>query len=113
MNIPKQYKVGGVDIDVEFVERLGGGQLGACILASGKVKIAEKFMYDGKLYEISDANKESTFYHELTRSILDTMAEVELSGNEKFVSTFSSLLTEAMKSAGVVYNNHDEHRHND
>lgn len=105
MNIPKQYKVGGVSVDVELVERLGSGKLGECMLASGKVKIAENFMCDNEQYEQSEASKENTFYHELTHSILDTMAEFELSGNEKFVSTFSSLLTEAMRSAGVVYNN--------
>lgn len=105
MNIPKQYKVGGVSVDVELVERFGSGKLGECMLASGKVKIAENFMCDNEQYEQSEASKENTFYHELTHSILDTMAEFELSGNEKFVSTFSSLLTEAMRSAGVVYNN--------
>lgn len=105
MNIPKQYKVGGVTIDVEHVERLGGGKLGECLLATGKVKIAEKFMCDNEQYDQSEGSKENTFYHELTHSILDTMAEFDLSQNEKFVSTFSSLLTEAMRSAGASYNN--------
>lgn len=105
MNIPKQYKVGGVSVDVELVERLSGGKLGECLLALGKVKIAENFMCDNGQYKQSEASRENTFYHELTHSILDTMAEFELSGNEKFVSTFSSLLTEAMRSAGAVYNN--------
>lgn len=105
MNIPKHYTVGGVSIDVELVDRLGGGKLGECLLASGKVKIAENFMSDNEQYQQSESNKENTFYHELTHSILDTMAKFELSGNEKFVSTFSSLLTEAMRSAGVTYNN--------
>lgn len=105
MNIPKQYKVGGVTIDVEHVERLGGSKLGTCLLPAGKVKIAEKFMCDDEQYEQTESNKENTFYHELTHSILDTMAEFDLSQNEKFVSTFSSLLTEAMRSAGVSYNN--------
>lgn len=75
------------------------------MLASGKVKIAENFMSDNEQYVQSDGSKENTFYHELTHSILDTMAEFELSGNEKFVSTFSSLLAEVMRSAGVTYNN--------
>lgn len=105
MNIPKQYKVGGVSVDVELVDRLGGGKLGECMLASGKVRIAENFMSDNEQYQQSEDSKENTFYHELTHSILDTIAEFELSGNEKFVSTFSSLLTEAMRSAGVTYNN--------
>lgn len=104
MNIPKQYKVGGVKIDVEHVDRLGNGRLGTCLLASGKVKIAQNFMCDNEQYEQSEDSQENTFYHELTHSILDTMAEFNLSQNEKFVSTFSSLLTEAMRSAGVSYN---------
>jgi len=105
MNIPKHYTGGGVSVDVEIVDRLGSGKLGECQLAVGKVTIAKNFMSDNEQYQQSDSNKENTFYHELTHSILDTMAEFELSGNEKFVSTFSSLLTEAMKSAGVTYSN--------
>lgn len=104
MNIPKQYKVGGVNIQVEPVERLGSGKLGECQLASGKIKIADNFMYDNEQFEQSEDNKVNTFYHELTHSILDTMGEFELSQNEKFVSTFSSLLTEAMRSAGCNFN---------
>lgn len=105
MDIPKQYKVGGVRVDVELVERLGGGKLGECMLASGKVKIAENYMSDNEQYVQSEESKENTFYHELTHSVLDTMAEFSLSQNEKFVSTFSSLLTEAMRSSGVRYEN--------
>lgn len=105
MDIPKQYKVGGVRVDVELVERLGGGKLGECMLASGKVKIAENYMSDNEQYVQSEGSKENTFYHELIHSILDTMAEFSLSQNERFVSTFSSLLTEAMRSAGVRYDN--------
>ena len=40
----------------------------------------------------------NTFLHELTHTILDTMGEKELSSNEKFVSTFSSFLTEAIRT---------------
>ena len=47
--------------------------------------------------------KVNTFFHELTHAILDTMGEVELSGNEKFVCCFSSFLTEAINS--FKYNN--------
>lgn len=66
MNIPKHYTVGGVSVDVELVDRLGGGKLGECLLASGKVKIAENFMNDNEQYQQSESNKENTFYHELT-----------------------------------------------
>jgi len=46
-----------------------------------------------------------TFWHEVVHGILDNMGESELSGNEKFVCTFSSLLNEVMQSAECEIHN--------
>lgn len=94
--IPSKYNVGGQEMKVSLVDRCEDNKLGTCCVAGGRIEIANIFNKDRKCCE---SGKVNTFYHELTHSILDTMGEDELSGNEKFVSTFSSFLTEAMKNA--------------
>jgi hypothetical protein len=41
---------------------------------------------------------ENTFWHEITHCILNDMGEDELNGNEKFVTMFSNLLHQAIKT---------------
>jgi len=97
--IPKKYHVGGQEMYVCNVERCDGNKLGTCLVAAGRIEVAEIFNKDDKQ---SDGCKTNTFYHELTHSILDTMGENELSENEKFVCCFSGFLTEAMKDARFI-----------
>ena len=94
--IPKSYKVGGQIIEVRNVERCDSNNVGTAFLAGGYIEIADRC---NKSDTQSNSCKVNTFYHELTHTILDTMGESELSGNEKFVSSFSSFLTEAMEKA--------------
>jgi hypothetical protein len=94
--IPKAFKVGGQPIDVKFVERCDNNWLGCCRVAKGCIEIADKYDRDEK---VSEGGKLNTFYHELTHAILYTMGETDLNNNEKFVCTFSSLLTEALTTA--------------
>lgn len=93
---PKSYKVGGQLIEVREVERCDDNNVGTSFLAGGYIEIANKCNKDDTQ---SESCKVNTFYHELTHTILDTMGESELSGNEKFVSAFSSFLTEALEKA--------------
>lgn len=92
--IPKSYKVGGQEIEVRSVERCDNNTVGTSFLAGGYIELACKC---NKCDNIPERMKVNTFYHELTHSILDTMGESELSANEKFVSSFSSFLCEAME----------------
>ncbi len=94
--IPSEYHVGGQLIEVRRVERCDNNTVGTSFLAGGYIEIADKC---NKADTQSESCKVNTFYHELTHTILDTMGESELSGNEKFVSAFSSFLTEAMEKA--------------
>ena len=94
--IPSNYTVGGQLIEVRRVERCDNNTVGTSFLAGGYIEIADKC---NKADTQSESCKVNTFYHELTHTILDTMGESELSGNEKFVSAFSSFLTEAMEKA--------------
>lgn len=93
--IPNKFTVGGQDINVKQVDFCENGDLGNIILGQGEIRIAN-FITRG--VEQSDTSKLNTFYHELTHSILKTMGEYELNNNERFVCSFSSLLTEAVRS---------------
>lgn len=99
VKIPSTFKVGGTRIDVRLVDRCDDNVFGSCFLGAGYIEIADLVNKNDKQ---SADSKVNTFYHELTHSILDTMGESELSGNEKFVSCFSSFLTEAMEKAVFV-----------
>ena len=95
-SIPKSVHVGGQMIEVRSVERCKDNELGTCCVAQGFIEIASKYNRDNLVVPSVQFN---TFLHELTHAILDTMGENELSANEKFVSTFSSFLAEAITSS--------------
>lgn len=93
-NIPKRFNVGGQTININIKDRLESDKLGECCVAEARIDIAKTFNGREQAYP----SQLNTFYHELTHCILDTMGENELSGNEKFVSCFSSFLCEAMNT---------------
>lgn len=88
MIIPNTIKIGGQDISVVNKERLDNDILGEICIAEGILKIADNFNNRKQC----QSSKITTFIHEVVHGVLDTMGEFDLSGNEKFVSTFSSLL---------------------
>ena len=88
MIIPNTIKIGGQDISVINEERLDNDILGEICIAEGVLKIADNF----KNSKQCQSSKITTFIHEVVHGILDTIGEFELSGNEKFVCAFSSLL---------------------
>ena len=47
---------------------------------------------------ISKSKIEQTFFHELVHAILDELGELDLSKNERFVDSFSTLLHQAISS---------------
>lgn len=93
MKIPNKIRIGGQDINVCIKDRLVNEKLGIICLASGELDIAETF-YD---YKQCESSKVNTFIHEVIHGVLDTMGEKELSSNEKFVSTFASLLIDVIE----------------
>ena len=93
MIIPDKIRIGGQDISVVNKERLDDNQLGTICVAEGVLRIADNF---NNLRQC-ESSKISTFVHEIVHGILDTMGESELSGNEKFVCTFSSLLIDSIE----------------
>ena len=88
MIIPNTIKIGGQDINVMFEEHLDNNCLGTMSIGEGVLKIANNFNNRKQC----QSSKITTFIHEIVHGILDTMGESELSGNERFVCAFSSLL---------------------
>lgn len=95
---PKQIKVGGQEIAINDVDRIGDGILGECAIHRGTIEIAR---FIERNDEPTESSKRNTFFHELTHAILGTMKH-ELNNDEQFVSTFSSFLTEAMADAKFI-----------
>ena len=103
MKIPSKIRIGGQDIEVCVVERIEDEKLGQICLAEGKMLIADNFSTKKQ----SDTSKANTFVHEVVHGILDIMYENELSGNEKFVSTFSSFMVDVVEEIIKTNNTKD------
>ena len=101
MIIPNTIKIGGQDISVINEERLDNDILGEICIAEGVLKIADNF----KNSKQCQSSKITTFIHEVVHGILDTMGEFNLSENEKFVCTFSSLLIDPIEDIVKANNN--------
>ena len=93
MIMPNKIRIGGQDIKVETLGRLDNNNLGNICVAEGVLQIADNF--DNR--KQCEASKINTFIHEVVHGVLDTMGESELSKNEKFVCTFSSLLVDTIE----------------
>ena len=93
MIIPDKIRIGGQEISVVNEERLDDNKLGTICVAEGVLRIADNF----NNLKQCESSKINTFIHEIVHGILDTMGESELSGNEKFVCTFSSLLIDSIE----------------
>ena len=94
MNIPKKFRVGGVDYSVKQVEHCGTNDDFGLWRPQGIIEIATQ----AGGYEVSESQKKQTFLHELTHAILFAMGKEELNDDESFVNTFSSFLAEAINT---------------
>lgn len=101
MIIPNTIKIGGQDINVMFEEHLDNNCLGTMSIGEGVLKIANNFNNRKQC----QSSKITTFIHEIVHGILDTMGESELSGNERFVCAFSSLLVNPIEDIVKANNN--------
>ena len=101
MIIPDKIRIGGQEISVVKEERLDDNKLGTICVAEGVLRIADNF----NNLQQCESSKISTFIHEIVHGILDTMGETELSGNERFVCAFSSLLVNPIEDIVKANNN--------
>ena len=93
MIIPDKIRIGGQDVNIIKEDRLDDNKLGTICVAEGVLRIADNF----NNLKQCESSKFATFIHEIVHGILDTMGEFELSENEKFVCTFSSLLIDPIE----------------
>ena len=102
MKIPSKIRIGGQDLNISIKDRLADEKLGTICLATGELEIAENF-YN---YKQCESSKINTFIHEVVHGVLNTMGENKLSSDEKFVSTFASLLVDVIEE--IVKANKEE-----
>ena len=102
MVIPDKIRIGGQEISIVNEERLDDNKLGTICVAEGVLRIADNF----NNLKQCESSKINTFIHEIVHGILDTMGEFELSGNEKFVCAFSSLLIDSIEEIVKTNNEH-------
>ena len=93
MKIPSKIRIGGQDIVICLVDHIAEEKLGQICMAEGKMLIAKNFSTRRQ----SESSKINTFIHEVVHGVLDIMGEIELSNNEKFVSTFSSFMVDVIE----------------
>ena len=93
MKIPSKIRIGGQDVEIRIVDHIEDEKLGQICMAEGKLLIADNF----STRKQSESSKANTFIHEVVHGMLDTMGENDLSGNEKFVSTFSSFMVDVVE----------------
>lgn len=93
MKLPQTIQIGGQELTTIMCNELGG-KLGRCCIYNGYIKIATNV--DGSTQ--SGSSMFNTYIHECVHAILDTMGRDDLSGDERFVSTFAGFATEGIVS---------------
>ncbi len=96
MKIPKEFKLAGKKIKVEFVDDLKNEEdaIGAAVYRRNIIRIQTP----SETTPIPKESVEQTFFHELVHFILHEIGEDELRDNERFVTSFSGLLHQAIKT---------------
>lgn len=95
MKIPKELYIAGQKITIEVDNTLSyDNELAAACNSENRIKVCEEFKGD----ILPDDMIEQSLWHEITHQVLYKMNEFELSGNERFVQSFSLLLHQAIKT---------------
>ena len=94
MKIPKKFKLGGMEITVEYDPELLAREdaQGAAVYRKNKIIIQPSVESQKR----SKKQLEHVFLHELVHYILDTMGEHELRTNERHVDLFATFLHQAL-----------------
>ena len=100
MKIKSEFLINGQTVKVIFDDEKmhKEGALGLCYSDQNKIYLSRTTIDDGKKIKLPADKIQSVYIHEVVHYILHTMGEVELSANEKFVETFSSLLHQFLNS---------------
>lgn len=90
LKIPNQIQIGGTTFDIEFIDRTGGNNMGRTNYASTHITIAKNVDMD----VASESSMQGTFFHEIVHAILEELGEYDLSSDERFVQSFSTILNQ-------------------
>jgi hypothetical protein len=91
----KVFSLGAREFTVEVVDDFDSHYLGSTHAAAGKITIYRKV---DQYQAVPDDNLEETLWHEVLHSILISLGRHDLSNDEVFVSSCSTLLTQAINS---------------
>jgi hypothetical protein len=97
--IPKSFKIFGHTVKVKRVKSLKD--------EDGKVTLGESDIYKNEIrlldndtkFELTQSQKEQTFYHELVHMILDSVGREDLSEDESLVDLISGALHQFIKTS--------------
>jgi hypothetical protein len=96
--LPKKLKVGDKWYSVEVVEAMREkGLMGKVYYPDQKIKIGLASNRTGTKFKLDHV--QDTFWHEVVHAILEDMGRDALNRDEKFVTQFANLLTQAIKTA--------------
>lgn len=91
MIIPKRFKIFGLTFKVTQPWKVDKeDNWGECSIAKKSIKVKRS---------LNQEQKEITYLHELTHTILDCLEYNELSSNEDFVERFSKALHQALTTS--------------
>ena len=95
-SIPKEFTLGSVkwSIKVEDSKLDDKECYGTSNYGTAEILLQVKTKGEDRTFD----SVELTLYHEVIHSILDTLGEYELSNNEKFVTKFSALMHQFVKT---------------
>lgn len=93
--IIREFKLGSTKWSVKQVNGFKSStQLGESSLGEATIRLSKNWCNN----KVNKQMMEETLYHEVVHAILDTMAEYDLSANEKFVQNFAVLLRQFEKT---------------
>ena len=97
MKLPKQFKLFGTTVTVEFDNKECNdiGRYGAYAYAQSKITLSRT----QQLLTLCEDRIKDTFYHEKVHAILEMMRKDDLDNNENFVDTFAKLLRQSDESS--------------
>ncbi len=105
--IPKNCVLAGVDIITVITEnKQNAGNLGKSSIANGVIQL-QSLDYG---IEISNTQMQNTYFHELVHQMLNSIGELELSENEKFVQNMGNMIFEFLRTADWI--RLEEFKHN-
>ena len=102
MGIPRKFRLAGLDFKVVFVDNIKNGEdYGHYLDVSNTIELANRIKTDDEWFDIPDAIKQNTFYHELFH-IFNYYWNTEF--DESLAQVFANFMVEFVQTAeyGII-----------